>query len=138
MNESNHGRPEGLRIYSPRKLLAMSTNTLTARGARISPRIVVELLAAFEVEVAQLNARQSKAFTLHGRKLTPEAALNAIVADYLSLTAEERHAILSSGLRSVERMLDTEAQEPADRARLAVPASQQSPRAGKLRKAKRA
>lgn len=111
---------------------------LTSRGARISPRVVVGLLEALEVEVAQLNGRQARDYTLHGRKLTPEALLNAVLADYLSLPAEIRHAILANGLRSVERMLDTDADTPVDRARVEAPAIHRSPRERKPAKTKRA
>lgn len=127
-----------IRIYRHDRKRTNMANNLTSRGARISPRVVVGLLEALEVEVAQLNARQARDFTLHGRKLSPEALLNAVLADYISLPADERHAILANGLRSVERMLDTDSDTPKDRARIETPAVHKSPRSGKDRTAKRA
>lgn len=114
------------------------SNTLTARGVRVNPRLVAEILSALEVEVAQINCRQERSFTLHGRRLSPEAVINAVLSDYLSLPAEERHAILANGLRSVETMLDTAPAIPEDRARITAQDARKSPRKPKARKAKTA
>lgn len=133
MNTHQSGSQDAPRILRFDDWKSPMSNTLTARGARISPRIVAELLSSLEVEVAQLNCRQEKSFTLHGRKLSPEAVINAILADYLSLPAEERHAIIANSLRSVERMLDTQSAKPVDRARLEVPSVHASPRKAKAK-----
>ncbi|MBI1325537.1 hypothetical protein GC170_20430 [bacterium] len=136
MKKPARDRQDVCRIFKLDRITVM--NTLTARGARIQPRVVTELLSALEVEVAQLNCRQEKRFTLHGRKLSPEAVINAILSDYLSLPADQRHAILDNGLRSVEVMLDTAPAVPEDRARIAAPAARKSPRKATTRKAKTA
>jgi hypothetical protein len=132
MNTHQSGSQEARRILKFDWKYRMP-NTLTARGARISPRIVAELLSSLEVEVAQLNCRQEKSYTLHDRKLSPEAVINAILSDYLSLPAEERHAILANGLRSVERMLNTDSATPVDRARITAPEVHASPRKPKAK-----
>lgn len=133
-------KPEGDRQDVARIIkidwITRMSNTLTARGSRTQTRVLVELLAALEIDTAQLNALQEKSYTLHGRRLTVEAILNALVADYLSLPAEERHAILANGLRSVEAMLDTAPSAAGDLARIPVTDARKSPRKPKAKASK--
>jgi hypothetical protein len=78
---------------------------LTTHGKNMSFRLIPKLLESLEIEVAKVN---NAGATFLDKRVSKEAAVNAILAVVLGMEIKDRRALIMKGLQTAETILSLE------------------------------